>query len=132
MRRPAWVVMSCLVLLFLAVATAFPTFHPLSLRSTVPDPATSQTVSLGLNHQGGAHLLLAVDREDFGQTRLENLRETLAAEISARNLDPGLIEDEGVAPSVPVDHALFATLHRAAAASGLPGGPPDVARTPHS
>lgn len=39
----------------------------------------SQTVSLGLDLQGGAHLLRAVDRDDLAQARLQELRETLVA-----------------------------------------------------
>ncbi|MDM7459420.1 MAG: hypothetical protein P3W94_008750 [Paracoccus sp. (in: a-proteobacteria)] len=64
-------------------------FLPSTVRSTLPDWATSQTVSLGLDLQGGAHLLLAVDSDDLAQSRLQELRETLATEMRARNLDPG-------------------------------------------
>jgi len=94
MRRPAWVVMTYVVLLLLAVATALPNFLPSTVRSTLPDWATSQTVSLGLDLQGGAHLLLAVDREDLAQSRLQALRETLVAEMGARNLNSGAIRTE--------------------------------------
>ena len=65
MRRPKWVIVTYVVLLLLAVATAIPNFLPATVRSALPDWATSQTVSLGLDLQGGAHLLLAVDREDL-------------------------------------------------------------------
>jgi SecD/SecF fusion protein len=107
MRRPAWVVMTYVVLLLLAVATALPNFLPSTVRSTLPDWATSQTVSLGLDLQGGAHLLLAVDREDLAQSRLQELRETLVTEIRARNLNPGAIRTEGLALSVAADDELF-------------------------
>lgn len=125
MRRPAWVVMTYVVLLLLAVATALPNFLPTTVRSTLPDWATSQTVSLGLDLQGGAHLLLAVDREDLAEARLQELRETLVAEMRARNLNPGAIRTEGLALSVPADEALFATMQSAAAATAQPGSPAD-------
>lgn len=55
MRRPAWVVMTYVVLLLLAVMTALPNLFPSTVRSTLPDWATSQTVSLGLDLQA-AHI----------------------------------------------------------------------------
>ena len=125
MRRPAWVVMTYVVLLLLAVATALPNFLPSTVRSTLPDWATSQTVSLGLDLQGGAHLLLAVAREDLAQSRLQELRENLATEIRARNLNPDTIRTEGLALSVPADDALTAAMQSAAAATVPPGGAPD-------
>lgn len=125
MRRPAWVVMTYVVLLLLAVATALPNFLPSAARSALPDWATSRTVALGLDLQGGAHLLLAVDREDFARSRLEELRETLAAGMRARDLDPAAIGGQGLALSAPADDALFAAMRDAAAASAEPGRPPD-------
>ena len=113
MRRPAWVVMTYVVLLLLAVATALPNFLPQTVRSTLPDWATSQTVSLGLDLQGGAHLLLAVDREDLAQSRLQELRATLAAEMRARNLNPSAIRTDGLALSAPSDEAMLSNLHPA-------------------
>jgi SecD/SecF fusion protein len=78
--------MTYAVLLLLAVATALPNFLPLSVRSTLPDWATSQTVSLGLDLQGGAHLLLAVDRDDLAQAR-RNVSTTLRQQLLDFKLD---------------------------------------------
>ena len=125
MRRPKWVVMTYVVLLLLAVATALPNFLPQTVRSTLPDWVTSQTVSLGLDLQGGAHLLLVVDRDDLAQSRLQDLRETLAAEMRARSLSPDAIRTEGLALSAPADDALFATMRDAAAETAEPGSPSD-------
>ncbi len=125
MRRPKWVIVTYVVLLLLAVATAIPNFLPATVRSALPDWATSQTVSLGLDLQGGAHLLLAVDREDLAQSRLQDMRETFAAEMRARNMNPGTIQTEGLALSAPADDALLATMQSAAAATAQPGSPPD-------
>lgn len=125
MRRPAWVVMTYAVLLLLAVATALPNFLPSTVRNTLPDWATSQTVSLGLDLQGGAHLLLAVDRDDLAGSRLQDLRDTLAAEMRARNLNPGAIRTEGLALTAPANAAMMAAMESAAAATAQPGSPPD-------
>ncbi|MCA1777493.1 MAG: protein translocase subunit SecD [Loktanella sp.] len=125
MRRPAWVITTYAVLLLLAVATALPNFLPSTVRSALPDWATSQSVSLGLDLQGGAHLLLAVDREDLAQSRLQDLRETLAAEMRVRNLDQTTIRAERLALSVPADATLSETMKDAAAATAQPGSPTD-------
>ncbi len=125
MRRPKWVIMTYVVLLLLAVTTAIPNFLPTTSRNSLPDWATGQTVSLGLDLQGGAHLLLAVDREDLAQSRLQEMRETLAAEMRALNMNPGTIRAEGLSLSAPADDALLATLRSAAAATAQPGSPPD-------
>lgn len=125
MRRPKWVIMTYVVLLLLAVATAIPNLLPSTIRNALPDWATSQTVSLGLDLQGGAHVLLAVDREDLAGSRLQDLRDTLASEMRTLNMNPGSIRAEGLSLSVPADDALLATLQSVAAATAQPGSPPD-------
>jgi len=125
MRRPAWVMMTYAVLLLLAVATALPNFLPPSVRNTLPDWATSQTVSLGLDLQGGAHLLLAVDRDDLAEARLQALRETLVDEMRAQDLNPEAIRAAGLSLSAPVSDALLAAMQRLAGASAQPGSPAD-------
>ena len=74
MKRSPWVVMTYAVLLLLAVATAIPNFLTESQRAHLPRWATAQTVSLGLDLQGGAHLLLAVDRPALAAARLSDLK----------------------------------------------------------
>ncbi|WP_257898246.1 protein translocase subunit SecD [Roseovarius mucosus] len=125
MRRPAWVVMTYVVLLLLAVATALPNFLPSTVRSTLPDWTTSQTVSLGLDLQGGAHLLLAVDREGLAASRLEELRATLVNEMRALDLNPAAIRVEERSLSAPADDALLVAMEGIADATMHPGSPAD-------
>jgi SecD/SecF fusion protein len=117
--------MTYVVLLLLAVATAVPNFLSPTVRSALPDWATSQTVSLGLDLQGGAHLLLAVDRDDLAQARLQDLRDTLDAALRAHNMNPATIRTEGLVVSVPADEDVLASLRHAAATTAQPGSPPD-------
>ena len=124
MRRSPWVVMTYAVLLLLAVATAIPNFLSQDIRNTLPDWATSQTVSLGLDLQGGSHLLLAVDRDDLAETRLDELRQTLIVEMRERKLNPRTIRTNGGALSAPGNQALKSALQVSAATAG-PGTPPD-------
>ncbi|MCH4813786.1 protein translocase subunit SecD [Halomonas neptunia] len=125
MRRPAWVVMTYAVLLLLAVATALPNFIFKDMRDRLPPWASSQTVSLGLDLQGGAHLLLAVDRADLATARLQELRQILVSEMRAQNLNPATIRASDTDLSVPASAALVAALQATASASGEPGIPPD-------
>lgn len=126
MRRPAWVITTYAVLLLLAVATAIPNFLPQNLRQTLPDWATGQTVSLGLDLQGGAHLLLAVNRDDLAQSRLQDLRQSLIAEMQDLGLKPARIENEGLTLSLPADQALLQAMKDRVTEGLQPGSPSDV------
>jgi SecD/SecF fusion protein len=121
MRRSAWVVMTYAVLLLLAVATALPNFFSKDMRDMLPPWATGRTVSLGLDLQGGAHLLLAVDRADLAAARLQELRQLLVAEMRALNLNPATIRADGTSVSAPANQALLAALQAAASAAARPG-----------
>ncbi|MDA3856869.1 MAG: protein translocase subunit SecD, partial [Roseovarius sp.] len=125
MRRPAWVVMTYAVLLLLAVVMAVPNFLSKDIRDTLPPWATSQTVSLGLDLQGGAHLLLAVDRADLATARLQELRQILVSEMRRLNLNPATIRADGTSLSAPANETLLAALETAASATTQPGFPPD-------
>lgn len=125
MRRPAWVVMTYAVLLLLAVVTALPNFLSKDIRDTLPPWATSQTVSLGLDLQGGAHLLLAVDRADLATARLQDLRQILVSEMRTLNLNPATIRADVTSLSTPANEALLTALKAAASATTQPGIPPD-------
>ena len=126
MRRPAWVITTYAVLLLLAVATAIPNFLPQTLRQTLPDWATGQTVSLGLDLQGGAHLLLAVNREDLARSRLQDLRQSLIAEMQDLGLKPARIEGAGLTLSLPADEVLLQAMKDRVAEGMQPGSPSDV------
>ncbi len=125
MRRPSWVVMTYAVLLLMAVATALPNFLSTDIRDTLPPWATSQTVSLGLDLQGGAHLLLAVDRADLATARLQELRQILVSEMRTLNLSAATIQADGTALTAPVDEALLAALQAVANTTTQPGISPD-------
>lgn len=126
MRRPAWVIMTYAVLLLLAVATAIPNFLPQTIRQTLPGWATGQTVSLGLDLQGGAHLLLAVNREDLARSRLQDLRQTLIAEMQDLGLKPAMIQSEGLTLSLPADAVLLGAMKDRVTQDLQPGSPSDV------
>jgi SecD/SecF fusion protein len=125
MRRPAWVIATYAVLLLLAVVTALPNFLSKDTRDRLPPWATSQTVPLGLDLQGGAHMLLAIDRGNLANARLQELRQILVSEMRALNLNPATIRADGTSLSAPANDALLAALQAAASATTQPGTPPD-------
>ena len=125
MRRPKWVIMTYAVLLLLAVAAAIPNFLPAAMRGALPAWATGETVALGLDLQGGAHLLLAVNRADLAASRLQDLRETFAGAMRDQGLKPATIRADGAALTAPGTPALVAALQAAAAETSQPGKPQD-------
>lgn len=90
--RTAFVLLVAIVgLLF-----AFPNFLPKDFVDGLPDWLPKQTMVLGLDLQGGSHLLLEVDREGIVTERLRDLRR------DARNL---LANDNGIGNLITTDEA---------------------------
>lgn len=118
MKRSPWVVMTYAVLLLLAVATAVPNFLTEAQRARLPQWATAQTVSLGLDLQGGAHLLLAVDRPALAEARRDDLRALVAEALREAGLPPARITltDDGLTlPATPGSEETIAAALSAAA-----------------
>ncbi|MCU0831047.1 MAG: protein translocase subunit SecDF [Rhizobiaceae bacterium] len=67
------------VLIWLVVAVgavfAAPNLYSPGFRETLPDAVPSRPMTLGLDLQGGSHLLLQVDRESLVEDRLATLRD---------------------------------------------------------
>jgi len=95
MNRPRWVVMTYAVLLLLAVATALPNFMTEQQRAHLPDWTTAQVVPLGLDLQGGAHLLLAVNRPALAQAQYDDLRALAQSALREAGLPPAKMKQEG-------------------------------------
>ncbi len=125
MRRSKWVIATYAMLLFLAVSAALPNFLPTPIRKSLPSWATGRTVALGLDLQGGAHMLMAVNRDDLAVDRLQDTRETVLAEMQALGLNPATLQTDGMSLSAPMSDALMAALQSAATGTSQPGSPPD-------
>ncbi|MEH6752304.1 MAG: hypothetical protein V7698_18660, partial [Paracoccaceae bacterium] len=123
MKRSPWVVMTYAVLLLLAVATAIPNFLTDSQRARLPQWATAQTVSLGLDLQGGAHLLLAVDRPALSEARRDDLRALVAEALRDADLPPArtTMTDQGI--TLPASPAAEQTIAAALSQAAIPGAP---------
>ncbi len=87
-----------LVLLVIAIGLLFaaPNFVPKNVLDSLPSWLPRQTMVLGLDLQGGSHLLLEVDREGIVTERLRDLRR------DARNV---LASDNGIGNLITTDEA---------------------------
>lgn len=126
MKRSPWVMMTYAVLLLLAVATAIPNFLTDTRRASLPDWANAQTVSLGLDLQGGAHLLLAVDRNALAEARRADLRALVQEALREAGLPPHRVERDAGSLILPATAQTEAALEDALQASITPGFASDV------
>ncbi len=120
MRRPIWVLVTYAFLIVAGLALALPNFLPQASRAQLPRFLASNTVSLGLDLQGGAHLLLAVDRADLAEHTLRMVTDTartIAAEQSTGGSRPQVRKTDD-AVTLTYSAALDAAL-RARATEGL-------------
>ena len=70
---PRWKVITILLVCFFGFLGALPNFLDEETRAEMPAFMPTQTLALGLDLQGGVHLLLAADTADVVKTRLKNL-----------------------------------------------------------
>jgi preprotein translocase subunit SecD len=81
---PRWKIITVLLVVLLGVIFAAPNFISRDRLATLPDWLPHRQINLGLDLQGGAHLLLEVDLKAMVHDRLEgiveNIRTTLRAE----------------------------------------------------
>ncbi|MBL4916832.1 protein translocase subunit SecD [Szabonella alba] len=124
MRRPFWVLATYALLLIAGIALAIPNFLSESQRAHLPAFLSSNTVSLGLDLQGGAHLLLAVDRAALADHALREAADTARLVLEEAGGDPRQVRISEAAVTLPATDAVSAAL-RAYATEGLaPTDPP--------
>ena len=70
-----WKIVAILVTCFIGFLFAIPNFLSEETRAKMPGFLPSRAMPLGLDLQGGAHLLLAIDQNDIRNDWLTNLRE---------------------------------------------------------
>lgn len=118
MRRPFWVLATYAILLILGVALAIPNFLSESRRAQLPGFLQQNTVSLGLDLQGGAHLLLAIDRADLADSVLREATNIARAVMTDDGADPRQVRRTDGAVRLPYS-ALRQSALRARATEGL-------------
>lgn len=61
----------------LGVIVALPNLYPQSWLNAMPDWLPKRTMTLGLDLQGGSHILLQIDRDDLANERLNSTRDEI-------------------------------------------------------
>nr|WP_025898680.1 protein translocase subunit SecD [Sneathiella glossodoripedis] len=91
---PKWKAVLVVLVCILGVAYTVPNFVPKSSLEGLPEWAPSQHINLGLDLQGGSHLLMQVDTADVTEKMLESLKDEVrnalrggSSRIGYRNLD---------------------------------------------
>jgi SecD/SecF fusion protein len=72
-----WKSIAIWVVVLLGVLYAAPNVIPSSVLANLPDWAPKRSMTLGLDLQGGSHILLQVDRQDLVEERLETARDDI-------------------------------------------------------
>src|SRR5262245_5530507 len=70
---PTWKVVTVFVVLFVGTVLAIPSLLPRATLDALPGWVPKQTVNLGLDLQGGVHLLLEVQTDVLIQERLDGV-----------------------------------------------------------
>lgn len=98
LRLPRWRVVLVVVLSVLGILFALPNAVPVSVREHIPTWLPHQTLNLGLDLQGGSHLLLEVDTATLRRQQLDNIADSMAnalrgAEPAIRFTGRGVVGD---------------------------------------
>ncbi|HWK15383.1 MAG TPA: protein translocase subunit SecDF [Rhizobiaceae bacterium] len=74
-----WKSVTIWLVVAIGVLFALPNFYTDSFRDSLPNWVPKQAATLGLDLQGGSHILLQVDRQDLINERLESVRNDIRA-----------------------------------------------------
>ena len=80
LRLPRWRVILVIVVSIFGIVFAAPNLIPANIRASLP-PFMQQTLNLGLDLQGGSHLLLEVDTSELKRGQLDNIADQMFAAL---------------------------------------------------
>ncbi|MEM9469688.1 MAG: protein translocase subunit SecD [Pseudomonadota bacterium] len=107
---PRWKIIAVLIVCFLGIAYSAPNFIGSDARSwaqaNLPGFMPSQAINLGLDLQGGSHILLQVEMDDVIEERAEGLTTALRPELRSEKVRYKRLRD--------VENGLIVTLSDAA------------------
>jgi SecD/SecF fusion protein len=124
MRRPIWVLVTYAILLLAGIALSIPNFLPASTRAQLPTPLSTSAVSLGLDLQGGAHLLLSVDRAALADHAARGLTETARTILADLGDNPQTVRRTGDVVTLPMSEGAQAALRERATEGLIPTDTP--------
>ncbi|KQZ96559.1 preprotein translocase subunit SecD [Mesorhizobium sp. Root157] len=76
-----WKTISIWAVVLLGVLFALPNTYPQSLLSVMPDWLPKRQMTLGLDLQGGSHILLKIDTNDLIKAQLESARDEIRTQL---------------------------------------------------
>ncbi len=76
-----WKTISIWAVVLLAVLLSLPNLYPQSLMSRLPDWVPKKQMTLGLDLQGGSHILLEIDATDLIKAQLESARDEIRTQL---------------------------------------------------
>lgn len=129
MRRPLWVLATYAFLILSGIALAIPNFLSEQTRAQLPAFLAANSVSLGLDLQGGAHLLLAVDRTELAARALREAADAARSVVEEAGGDPRQIRTVADAVTLPYTAEIEAALQTRAAQDLALTAPPRFAVT---
>ncbi|ANP44732.1 protein translocase subunit SecD [Candidatus Viadribacter manganicus] len=88
LKLPRWRVVLVIIFSVLGLVFAMPNVLPPNVREHIPTWLPHQTLNLGLDLQGGSHLLLEVDTETLHRNQLDNIAEQMASTL--REAEPAI------------------------------------------
>jgi SecD/SecF fusion protein len=104
MRTPRWVVVTYVILILAGVLAALPNmFTPQQLQA-LPSWVPKQQITLGLDLQGGSHLVLEVDAAALKTDRLRSLLEDVRGTLRKERIDSRSARISSGAITVTIDN----------------------------
>lgn len=88
LRLPRWRVILVILVSVLGIVFALPNALPVAVRDQLPTWLPHKTLNLGLDLQGGSHLLLEVDTVTLRRNRLDNIADQMASAL--REAEPAI------------------------------------------
>lgn len=86
MHTPTWKIVFSILLCAWMALLALPSMLPDSYTQKLPEFFPHRSIALGLDLQGGSHLLLEVDTEDYIQTQTANLVDEVRGKLRAERI----------------------------------------------
>ena len=135
MRTPRWVVVTYVILILAGVIAALPNMFTPQQLAALPSWVPKQQITLGLDLQGGSHLVLEVDAAALKTDRLRSLLDDVRGTLRKERIDSRSARIFSGVITVTIDNPdQLAKAQEALGAMATPvgiGGQLDLHRRPH-
>ena len=100
---PKWKIIAILAVVFLGIVYALPSITPQRILDRLPSWVPQRSVTLGLDLQGGLHLLMHVEVDAVIKERLDTIVEGIRSELRKANILYRNLGTRGQAVSVNIN-----------------------------